>query len=108
MMEYIPYEPNKADWKLFRERLPEWQERYMSQLCDEYAAILTGEGRGSKAFWEIEDRIKLDKIHPGVMARMTKSDMSYIVRRLYRDKVITTDDLDGFSEELKKHAQVVI
>ena len=37
------YEPSNADWKLFRERLPEWQENYMARLCDEYAAILTGQ-----------------------------------------------------------------
>ena len=26
------YEPSKADWKLFRDRLPEWQEKYMERL----------------------------------------------------------------------------
>ena len=35
------YEPSKADWKLYCELLPKWQEDYMAKLCDEYAAILT-------------------------------------------------------------------
>ena len=26
-------EISKADWKLFRERVPEWQEHYMEQLA---------------------------------------------------------------------------
>ena len=26
----------EADWKLFRKRLPEWQERYMEKLIEEY------------------------------------------------------------------------
>ena len=30
-------ELSKSDWKLFRERLPNWQERYMDNLIREYA-----------------------------------------------------------------------
>ena len=44
--------PTKADWKLFQSLLPSWQDAYMTRLCDEYAAILTGPQRGPKAFWE--------------------------------------------------------
>ena len=25
---------SKSDWKLFREKLPEWQEKYMEKLVD--------------------------------------------------------------------------
>ena len=34
-------ELSKNDWKLFRERLPGWQERYMDKLTREYAEFLT-------------------------------------------------------------------
>lgn len=34
-------ELSKNDWKLFRERLPGWQERYMDKLTCEYAEFLT-------------------------------------------------------------------
>ena len=95
------YEPSKADWKLFRERLPEWQENYMARLCDEYAAILTGKDRGSEAFWTIEKRIREDKKQPGVMAQVSKSEMPWIVLGLLRDQAITLEDLDGFSDDLK-------
>ncbi len=95
------YEPSKADWKLFRERLPEWQENYMARLCDEYAAILTGKERGSEAFWTIEKRIREDKKQPGVMAQVSKSEMPWIVLGLLRDQAITLEDLDGFSDDLK-------
>ena len=30
------YDTTKADWKLFRERLPEWQENYMEKLNNLY------------------------------------------------------------------------
>lgn len=29
-------EISKRDWKWFRERVPDWQERYMEQLIKEY------------------------------------------------------------------------
>ena len=31
----------ESDWKLFREKLPSWQEAYMERLCSEYAAMLS-------------------------------------------------------------------
>ena len=95
------YEPSKSDWKLFRERLPEWQEKYMARLCDEYAAILTGKDRGSEVFWAIEKRIREDKKRPGVVAQVSKSEMPWIILGLLRDRAITLDDLDGFSDDLK-------
>ena len=33
-------EISKRDWKLFRERVSDWQERYMEQLTKEYIEIL--------------------------------------------------------------------
>jgi len=32
---------SKSDWKLFREKLPGWQEAYMERLNNEYVALLT-------------------------------------------------------------------
>lgn len=44
----IYMEVSKADWKLFQERIPEWQERNMARLNREYVALLTGEGDDSE------------------------------------------------------------
>ncbi len=95
------YTPLESDWKLFRQRLPQWQENHMKKLCDEYAAILTGEQRGSEAFWEIEKRIRRDKERVGVIADMRRSLMYGHLWSLLEEGVITPDDLTGFSEELK-------
>ena len=94
------YEPSKADWKLYRERLPQWQEAYMAKLCDEYAAILTGPDRGSEAFWEIEKRIRQDKKRPGVMVEVKRSEMAWTIIGLLQDGTIRMSDLDGFSDDL--------
>ena len=97
----MSYEPTKADWKLYREKLPEWQENYMAKLCDEYAAILTGPGRGSDAFWEIEKRVRQDKKRPGVMVEVSRSEMAYTIIGLLQDGAIQMSDLDEFSDDLK-------
>ena len=102
------YEPSKADWKLFRERLPGWQERYMERLCDEYATILTGGKRGSDAFWEIEKRIREDKKSPGVQVNLSRSDMGLIILALLKDNVICMEDLDGFSDDLMERIKFLV
>ena len=50
---------NESDWKLFRKKLPDWQESHMERLVQEYAAILTGSGKASDKFWELEKRINM-------------------------------------------------
>lgn len=40
----------KSDWKLFQERVPEWQEHYMERLIKEYVELLTSPGKASDHF----------------------------------------------------------
>lgn len=94
--------PTKSDWKLFQTLLPAWQERYMTRLCDEYAAILTGPDRGPKAFWMVEKRLKKDRKRPDVSVTLEKEEMPYIIIDLLRDGAITLKELDGFSDGLKE------
>ena len=58
---------SKADWKLFGEKIPEWQENYMGRLIEEYIKLLKSPGNPSDRFWKLEKRIKRDSRHPGVM-----------------------------------------
>jgi hypothetical protein len=58
---------NESDWKLFRKKLPGWQEAYMEKLTQEYAAILAGPGLASEKFWKLEKRINSDKRCTGVI-----------------------------------------
>ena len=57
----LKMEISKADWKLYRERVSDWQEHYMEQLNQEYVNLLTSPGNASDHFWELEKRIKQDK-----------------------------------------------
>ncbi len=93
-------EISKADWKLFRERVPEWQEQYMERLTKKYIELLSSPGNASDRFWELEKRIKNDKKHPGVILEMSKSEAIWDIPIFIKKKVISLKDLEGFSQEL--------
>lgn len=99
---------NESDWKLFRSRLPDWQERHMESLIREYAAFLAGSGAASDKFWVLEKRIREDQQHVGVVARMSRSNMYTNLLALLHDGVITLDDLDGFSDDLRERFAFVM
>ena len=68
-------EISKADWKLFRERVTEWQEHYMERLTKDYIELLSSPGYASVHFWKLDKRIKSDKKHSGVVLEINKSEM---------------------------------
>jgi hypothetical protein len=93
-------EISKVDWKLFREKVPEWQELYMERLTKKYIELLSSPGNASDHFWELEKRIRNDKKHPGVILEMNKSEAIWDIAILVKKKVINLKDLEGFSQEL--------
>lgn len=96
----------ESDWKLFKKLLPEWQERHMEELIDQYVEILNGSGEASSRFWALEERINRDKLSSGVIATdIRRSTMHREIANLLIDNVVTLDDLDGFTEEIKSYAQ---
>lgn len=101
------YAVNEKDWKLFRQKLPGWQETYMDRLNREYVALLTGPGEASDKFWILEKRIRSDKRSVGVVADMRRSMMYNNILSLIDDDVIGIDDLDGFSDELREQIKFV-
>ena len=98
----------EADWRLFRSRLPIWQEAYMERLNREYIALLSGTGSASKKFWELEKRIHEDKRRGGVVMRMSRSNMELNLLSLLSGGVIPIAELDGFSEELREKLALVL
>ena len=95
-------ECSKEDWKLFRSKIPGWQEAYMERLNKEYIEILSSEGNASDKFWALEKRIYQEKRSPGVMVQLRKSDMPMQLLGMLGDGVIEWDDLKEFSPELQE------
>lgn len=96
----------ESDWKLFKKMLPQWQERYMERLIDQYIEMLNGGSEASSRFWALEERINRDKLSSGVIANdIRRSTMHREIANLLIDNVITLNDLDGFTEDTKSCAQ---
>lgn len=97
----MPQEFSKKDWTLFRNKVPEWQENYMEKLNKEYIDILNGDGYSSEKFWKLDKSIREDKKKAGVRLEMSRSNMFYNILSLINEGVITFDDLEEFSDDLK-------
>lgn len=95
-------EISKKDWKLFCDKVPEWQERHMDSLLREYVALINSPGEASAHFWELEERIKKDKKNPGVQLELRKSEAVYDIATFVLQKIISFDDLSEFSDELRE------
>ena len=89
-------ELSRNDWKLFRERLPGWQERYMDKLTREYAEFLTNDNcRPSERFWALNKRIREDRRKPGIQLEIRKQNVVFDLAHLIADGAVSLDELDA-------------
>ena len=93
-------EISKADWKLFQDRLRLWQENYMQRLIEGYIKMLQGPGNASSKFWQLERKLKSDRLNPGVSLVLDKQEVINDIANMVKIGVFTIADLEGFSEEL--------
>lgn len=100
-------EPSKKDWKLYREKVPGWQENYMERLIEDYVSYLSSTEPASTKFWTMEKRMKQDKKTPGVCIEISKGNMIFDLVRFLQDEVIVFSDLDEFSEELRETVRLL-
>lgn len=92
---------NEKDWKLFRQKLPVWQESYIEKRIEGYKTLLESCENASEKFWKLDERIKQDKRSPGVLLKdVRRSNMDIVLLQLLMNKVISRKDLEGFSNEL--------
>lgn len=92
----------KSDWKLFRSKIAEWQEAYMDRLNKEYIELLNSDGYPSEKFWKLDERIRKDRKHPGVVIRLSKQNMIFDIVALINTGVIEASDLKEFSDDLRE------
>lgn len=91
----------ESDWRLFRTRLPLWQHAWTEKLEQGYIRLLEDEEKSpEERFWELEQRIRRDRLSPGVEAALSRSSMLQTLCQLLEEGVIAMEDLDGMSEEL--------
>ena len=98
----------KADWKLFMEKVPEWQEAYMENLLKEYIKMLQSKKPASTKFWDLDKRIKKDKKNPGVQMQLDKGKAIFDIVTMMNLGIITQENLADFSDDLKESVQELI
>lgn len=91
---------SEKDWKLYKSRIADWQEKYMERLCKEYIELLSAGVLASDRFWSLHDRINKDKKKKGVVVQNSRSEMKFNILSLLREGAIGMSDLNGFSDEL--------
>ena len=96
------------DWKIFRKKIPDWQEAYIERLAKEYILLLQSEKKASSKFWELEKRIKEDKKSPGVIIDMRRSTAINQIVNLLLGEVISLDDLKEFSDDLQEAVRFIV
>ena len=78
----------------------------MEKLIDQYIEMLNGDSEASSRFWALEERLNRDKLSSGVITNdIRRSTMHREIANLLIDSVITLDDLDGFTEDIKSYAR---
>ncbi len=101
-------EISEKDWKLFRAKLPYWQENYIDKLNQEYINILSSDENPSQKFWSLEKCIKADSQKTGVICQMTRSKLIENITSLVCNKVIAFEDLSEFSDEIKATVKLML
>lgn len=80
----------------------------MERLAADYITLLQSEKKASAKFWELEKRIKQDKKSPGVLIDMRRSTAINNIVNMVLDEVISLDDLEAFSDDLKEKVKFMV
>lgn len=98
----------ERDWKIFRKKIPDWQETYIERLVTEYITLLQSDKKASGKFWELEKRIKEDKKSLGVIIDIRRSTAINNIVNLVLDDAISMDDLEEFSVDLQETVKLIV
>ncbi|MEG0154202.1 MAG: multidrug transporter [Lachnospiraceae bacterium] len=98
----------EKDWKLFRNKIPDWQETYMDRLNKEYIKLLSEDINASDKFWQLEKRIKQDRKRTGVQLEMSRSNLMFNIISLINEGAISIEDLEEFSEQLRGTVRFIV
>ena len=98
----------ESDWKLFRVKIVEWQNRYIERVNKKISKILADEKISpAERFWKAEKLINREKKSAGVIIDMRRSTFKLNLLRLLKEKAITLDDLSEFSSELQEEIRKI-
>ncbi|MBC8548679.1 MAG: hypothetical protein H8D23_03415 [Candidatus Brocadiales bacterium] len=94
----------ESDWKIFRKRVPEWQERYLTIKNQEITKMLSDDRKTpTERFWEAKEQMKKDaRILVDCFDGHSRGKMGWYLFLMHLHKVITDEDLVDFSDSLRE------
>jgi hypothetical protein len=97
-------QPAESDWKNFRSIVPELRERYLRAQNTELISTLQDESlTPTEKFWTASERMdEIGDILRACLDDHRRSTMIHALRRMYHHRMITDQDLNGFSEEVRE------
>lgn len=95
-------ECKERDWKLFRKKLPGWQENAIENMNQNYIRILQSDLLPSEKFDQLEKQMSKDRKKASYSVDLKRSMLLDNLFLVLREKAITLNDLNGFSEYLSK------
>jgi len=97
--------PKESDWKIFRKRVPEWRERYLSEKNKEIISILTDKDKTpTEQFWNAKEKMKEEAmVLVDCLDGHSRSKMTWYLFLMYRHGLIHDADLHEFSKDLREH-----
>ena len=100
-------QPEESDWKKFRALVPELRERYLRGRNAELIAILRNESlTPTEQFWNANERMdEVGTILRSCLDGHKRSTMVNSLMLMYRYQMITDQDLDGFSVEVRERLE---
>lgn len=96
-------DPKESDWKLFRQRVPEWRERYLAKKNSEIVAMLIDPAKTpTERFWDAKEQMgKQAKILVSCLDGHSRSTMTMYLYLMYGHGLVVDADLAEFSEALR-------
>lgn len=95
--------PDEKDWKAFRKLVPILRDRYLGVRNEELAAMLDDDERSAtEKFWDLEERV--GEVAVALRACLdghTRSKMKLFMMKMLGEGMMTVEDLDGFSDDLR-------
>jgi hypothetical protein len=96
--------PAEADWKVFRDHVEEWRDRYLLRRNQETTAILNEpELTPTERFWEAREKWEeIARILKDCLDPHSRSQMAMQLSLMYGHGMIQPADLGEFTDELRE------
>jgi hypothetical protein len=103
-------QPSEADWKNYKSIVYELRERYLNERNKEVAAILNRDSNTpTENFWDANERMReIEGIISNCLDNHRRSGMLNNLMLMYYHQMITDDDLNGFSEEVRRRIPALV